>query len=176
MTKISVFADGGCILRNPSPIGGTFAYCFVDEQGNRFREHSGVLTPIDCDGPVTNNITELHALCAAIWCIRNLPDWEDQRYHIYSDSNVSLIRVFRCGKLNNVPDYLAQLVGKVRTMLGRIDFQYTLLDGHPTREQLSAGIGKRGNKCSEHNVRCDWLCNEEGRKYRAMLAEREAVA
>lgn len=38
---IAVYADGGVILKNPSAIGGTWAFCGVDAEGNRVIEGSG---------------------------------------------------------------------------------------------------------------------------------------
>lgn len=174
---ISVYADGGVIGSNPSRIGGTYAFAYVGSDGKRFREHAGVLKPSEgLNGVVTNNVTELYALASAVWEIQHMGGWGGKHFHIYSDSNVSLLRVFRAAKLNNVPDYLAELVGKVRGLLRYLDFEYTLLDGHPTRAQLAAGIGKRGSPVSEHNVYVDRLCGEQATKYRLELASMEAAA
>lgn len=148
---ISVYADGGVILKNPSAIGGTWAFCFVDSEGKRFRKHAGVLKPEEgVDGLVTNNITELFALCSAIWSIQTLENWESRSYHFYSDSNVTVLRVFRDASLKGVPDWLREFTGKVRILLDRIEFQYTRLDGHPDAVSLMTGIGKRGGPVSEH--------------------------
>lgn len=176
MTKISVYADGGVILKNPSAIGGTYAYILMDG-AFVVAKHSGVLTPdMGLEGVVSNNVSELYALCAAIQSAPDVRGFTAHQYHFYSDSYITLLRVFRGAKLNGIPPHLALMLGEVRRMLKYFDFQWTLLDGHPTREQLAAGIGKRGSPCSEWNVWCDKQCNEEGRKYRAQLAEREAAA
>jgi ribonuclease HI len=158
---VAVYADGGCIQSNPSPIGGTWAFCLVDAEGKRIREHGGILEP-KCfeSGLVSNNNSELYALVKAIL---SLPlGWEGT---IYSDSHVSLLRVFRNAKMNGVPDWLAETTGLARARLKHLKFKYVLLDGHPTKAQLATGKGKRGNPCSEHNVFCDKKCTEVGKAY-----------
>jgi hypothetical protein len=41
----TVYADGGVVNINPSPIGGTWAFCHVDANGGRIREESGRIEP-----------------------------------------------------------------------------------------------------------------------------------
>jgi ribonuclease HI len=154
MNPIALYTDGGVIGHNPSEIGGTWAYCFVSADGQRVRCESGIVTPLDMQLPaITNNLTELLALVNGL---EGLPDhWQGT---VYSDSWVSLQRVFLAARLNNVPEKLVtqlqtlQRSGKLATM------SYVLLDGHPTQAQLAAGKGKRGYPVSIHNVFCDDLC------------------
>lgn len=162
MTIIAMYADGGVISVNPSPIGGTWAFCFVDQHGQRVRTAAGVVTPssIDLD-TVTNNVTELLAL---IYGIEQLPDrWSGT---VYSDSAVSLQRVFHCGALNNVPWWLVERMQRLRASGRLARMTGVLLDGHPTRAQLAAGVGKRGNPVSEHNVWCDTACTAAAARHR----------
>jgi hypothetical protein len=72
------------------------------------------------------------------------------------------IRRFRDGaRTRGIPE---AWTGRKDAALGRLGtLSYVLLDGHPTRAQLSAGVGKRGSPVSEHNVWCDEACTEVGR-------------
>jgi ribonuclease HI len=160
-----IYTDGGVILRNPSTIGGTWAWCLV-ENDEIINSGSGVIDietarTWELDG-VTNNLTELYALCKAI---TSLPDnWEGV---VYSDSLISLGRLFMGYKWKGIPDELrewAQLCASRIPQAG-----YMLLDGHPTKAHLEAGIGKRGYPVSKFNVWCDKQCGEEAKQYLAKL-------
>lgn len=154
-----VYTDGGCIGANPSPIGGTWACCRVSAEGERTDEQSGILRPADYGlSVITNNVSELAAL---VWAVLALPEgWEGT---VCSDSEISLIRLFRAGALNNVPERLVEDLRLARARLPRLRLRYRLLDGHPTREQLAAGVGKRGHPVSPHNVWCDRECTRLAR-------------
>ena len=156
---VALYADGGVIAVNPSPIGGTWAYALVDEAGERVRTAAGVLTAESCGHPVTNNVTELLAIVSGL---EALPaDWAGT---VYSDSWVSLQRVFLAAKLNNVPQWLVERL-QILQKSGRLaNLDYTLLDGHPTRAQIEAGIGKRGHPVSKWNVWCDQQCSAIARE------------
>lgn len=150
----AIYADGGVIGSNPSSAGGTFAWCQVDELSERIRTGSGYVYPVEIGMPhVTNNVTELWALVAAL---ESLPEgWAGT---VYSDSHVSLLRLFKGASLNNVPTVLCSRMGLA---IRRVDLKactYVLLDGHPTKDQLVAGKGKRGNPVSVHNKWCDQEC------------------
>lgn len=154
----ALYTDGGVIQINPSPFGGTWAWCLV-EAGQRIRHDSGVLLPAPDCPVITNNVTELYALVAGI---EALPaDWAGL---IYSDSWVSLQRVFLGAKLKNVPEWLVERLQVIRQSGRLSQMAYVLLDGHPTQAQLLAGRGKRGGPVSEFNVWCDEECNRVGRE------------
>lgn len=159
----ALYVDGGVIGRNPSPQGGTWAWCHVDAAGQRIAHGGGIVLPIAWGlAAITNNLTELLALAEGL---ESLPaGW---RGTVYSDSMVTLGRVFLGWQMNGVP---AGLIERVDAAMARIDrrSQWILLDGHPTKAQLAAGIGKRGHRVSEHNVFCDRRCGEIGRMYQAM--------
>lgn len=156
---IALYADGGVIGPNPSAIGGTWAYCLVDANGQRIVERSGILL-VDPTVPlVTNNVTELLALVEGF---EALPDnWQGT---VYSDSWVSLQRCFLAAKLNNVPRWLIERLHNVQRSGKLSKAEYCLLDGHPTKAQLAAGVGKRGQPVSEHNVWCDLACGQQARE------------
>lgn len=156
----ALYTDGGVIQVNPSPFGGTWAWCLV-EAGQRIRQDSGILLPTADYPAITNNVTELYALVAGI---EALPlDWSGI---VFSDSWVSLQRLFLGAKLKNVPAWLVERLQAIRTS-GRLSrMTYVLLDGHPTAAQLQIGRGKRGGPVSEFNVWCDAECNRVGREAR----------
>lgn len=159
---VAVYSDGGLIRSNPSPIGGMWAWCHVDADDWRVREESGILEPSDVEGrDVTNHHTETYALLMAL---EALPDgWTGRAC---SDSRNALRVFFGEGSLRNLPAAWRPRIGAVLRRLGRIE--PIRLDGHPTRAQLAAGIGKRGAPVSEHNVRVDDLCTKAGERF--MLA------
>jgi ribonuclease HI len=164
----SIFCDGGVISRNPSEHGGTYAFFFLDEQENEIACGSGFVLPESkasesvpeadfwfCEhSHITNNVTEL---AAVVFALQQLPDGFEGT--LYSDSYVTLCRMRNKNpRWVGVPDALkaATLVERER----HPNITYVLLDGHPTKDQLAAKIGKRGNPCSPWNVRCDKRCGE----------------
>ena len=157
---IALYTDGGVIGQNPSLIGGTWAWCLVDASGEMRRHAVGWLTPAELDAEaVTNNHTELLALVLGLEALD-----ADFAGTVYSDSWVSLQRVFLAAKLNNVPQWLVERL-QILQKSGRLaNLDYTLLDGHPTRAQIEAGIGKRGHPVSIHNVWCDQQCSAIARE------------
>ena len=157
---VALYTDGGVIGQNPSPIGGTWAWCMVGADGTRTRHAYGSVTPADLDTPtVSNNHTELLALVLGL---EALPaGWAGT---VYSDSWVSLQRVFLAAKLANVPPWLVDRLQTLQKSGALKQMTYTLLDGHPTRAELAAGIGKRGHMVSEHNVWCDQQCSAIARE------------
>lgn len=157
----ALYADGGVIGPNPSKTGGTWAYRIL-AGGVVVAEKSGVITPKQAKvEAVTNNHTEL---CAVVAGLRALPgDWAGV---IYSDSMITLGRVFEGWKWENVPAWLKNMYEQERARLTRWnEITYVQLDGHPTAAQLAAGVGKRGHPVSEHNVWCDHACGAAGRAF-----------
>lgn len=159
VSAIALYTDGGVIGANPSAIGGSWAYCLVNAAGERIVNASGVITPAQARLPaITNNLTELLAL---VYGLERLPvGWAGT---VYSDSQVSLLRVFEAAKLRNVPPWLVQRLQTLQKSGKLAAMSYVLLDGHPTKAELLAGIGKRGHPVSEHNVFVDWLCQQAAR-------------
>lgn len=165
MTIIAVYADGGVIGVNPSPIGGTWAWCHVDATETRIACDSGVTLPRPTCPLITNNLTEMIALVRGLSA---LPEgWSGA---VYSDSQITLGRLFEGWKLNNIPLVLARQAQEALRRLDLANTYYVLLDGHPTRAQLLAGAGKRGNPVSEHNVWCDQACGKAAKAYQAEKA------
>jgi ribonuclease HI len=158
---LDLYTDGGVIGVNPSPIGGTWAYCIVDTADDqRVTCQSGVITPEQAQLPaITNNLTELLAIVngreALPWA------WTGT---IHSDSRVSLQRVFLAAKLNNVPPWLVERLQTLQRDGWFRGCGWVLLDRHPTRAQLAAGVGKRGGPVSVHNKFCDSECTRRARE------------
>jgi len=155
----SAYCDGGVIGPNPSERGGTFAWCHVDVDGKVVASNKGVVLPAKYNLPkITNNISEL---VAALHCIYALPEgWSGT---FYSDSQVTLGRIFWGWAMNDVPEVLVKRSRGAAAYLGKV--RAILLDGHPTRAQLANGRGKRGNMVSVHNVWCDKACGEARKEW-----------
>ncbi|HRH46677.1 MAG TPA: hypothetical protein PKY82_33845, partial [Pyrinomonadaceae bacterium] len=62
---VALYCDGGVISMNPSPIGGTWAWCGVNAKGERVIEQSGAF-PAPESRPVSNNHTEQIAITKAL--------------------------------------------------------------------------------------------------------------
>ncbi len=159
-----LYADGGVIQKNPSTVGGTWAWVQVVD-GKPVKAGADVI-PASPDWPlVSNNFTEMAALLYGLSSLRN--DWNGR---ICSDSQVTLGRLFWSWKWSNLPAWMHQQykIQRARLVCWEL-FSVVLLDGHPTAEQLQAGVGARGHPVSEHNVWCDHACGEAARNYLAWL-------
>lgn len=161
----AVYADGGVIQRNPSPLGGTWAYVYVGADDQQIAHDSGIVLPRQNLPLITNNLTEFVALVKAL---EALPaGWSGQ---VLSDSQVTLGRMFLGWRLSGIPSVLVRQYEAARARLDWANVRWTLLDGHPTKAQLAAGVGKRGNPVSAHNVFCDQAC---GRQSKAFLEKQQ---
>jgi ribonuclease HI len=162
---IAVYADGGIIGRNPSFDGGTWAWCHINAAGERIKEDSGTVCSYGEAGfasqAVTNNYTEMLALVNGLAALP--AGWSGT---VYSDSNITLGRLFRGWKWTGIPKWLIERAELALKNLDLPNVKAVLLDGHPTKAQLAAGVGKRGNPVSEHNVWCDKECGRQADKYR----------
>lgn len=184
----ALFTDGGLIQRNPSPIGGTWAWIrtegvesLTDARGKlalvgavEVARGVGLLLPNEIGLPtVSNNNTELYALLMGIAA---LPEgWSGT---IYSDSLFALGIAFRQFKADSVPNYLRLLSYKVlgKAMERGIQMENVLLAGHPSKADLEAG--RRLSKAPHYpvspwNVACDEACTKRGQQYQRVLAHRE---
>lgn len=164
---VALYADGGVIRKNPSDIGGTWAWCGVDAAGNRVIERSGAF-PAPDSRPVSNNHTEQIAITLAL---EAMPDgWSGS---VYSDSQIALGRVFKNWRETNLPANISQRSAKAVKRLGKI--QTVLLQGHPTKGDLELGIGKKRNlPVSIHNVWCDKACSAAAKEFLAQMEKVDA--
>ena len=160
--KNCLYTDGGVIQKNPSSIGGTWAYCMVKWDGTLLYEDYDVVRPSKFSaGVVTNNQTELLAVIRGLQTVHR-----DQVIHIYSDSEITLGRLFKGYAMENIPAWMVEeLDAEIKRLHLFRKFKYTLLSGHPTKAQLETGIGKRGHPVSEWNKRADTLCNRVAQEH-----------
>jgi hypothetical protein len=179
---VALFADGGLIGRNPSEVGGTWAWCATDAQGNRVREVSGYVLPVEHASPgwprvecpgVTNNMVEFFAVLRAL---ENMPrGWSG---YVASDSKVTLRRFGWIDRyaIANLPITWQQRGKAALQRLGPLKWVH--LAGHPTREELLNGYAVRDGKryrVSQHQVWCDEACTERSRNYQLYLCEEPDV-
>lgn len=178
MPILEIYADGGVEGSSRSSVCGAWAFCFVNEAGNRVFELGGIATPTSMGLPdVTNNQTEM---LAAINALKAVPrPWAGV---LRSDSNITLGRLFAgwhkgdsgwCREmaddsyweLNGLPGWVIVEIQALRPWILASGIRGELLDGHPTSAQLATGIGKRGSPVSKHNVWCDQECQRQIKAY-----------
>lgn len=149
----ALFTDGGCAVRNPSPYGGSWAWCLV-EDGQVEASSSGVILSTS-DELITNNLAEY---TAAVHGLEALPaGWSG---YLCADSQVTLGRLFWGWKTNGLSAALVERAGKALRRLGEVTPM--LLQGHPTTADLRSGTGaKRRLPVSKWNVYVDRLCQEK---------------
>lgn len=155
---LQLFTDGGVIGPNPSPLGGTWAWCLVVNNDRIAYHASGIVTPKDIGLPtVSNNVTELLA------AVEGLDNAVPQPVDWFTDSGVTLWRLTTGKKWAGVPDWL-----KARAIACRPGVKSaTLLGGHPNKAELASGRRKDGKPVSEWNVWCDHECNRLAAEFRA---------
>lgn len=177
MPVVELYCDGGVVLKNPSPYGGTWAWVAVDENGEVVKEDSGFV-PAPEGRPVSNNHTEQIAIIKGLEAME--PGWSGT---VLSDSMIALGRVFQSWRTKNLPD---NIIKRTREALMRVGNPKTvLLKGHPTKKELERGTHTKRFKTYEkgpkivwkdieipvsiHNVRCDELCGLEAWKVKERL-------
>lgn len=169
MPHYRLYTDGGVIQKNPSPIAGTWAYVKTDQHNEMISCKKGILLPIDVfSKPVTNNQTEL---LAALYALQSID--RDDTATIFSDSAVTLGRIFNSYRWKNIPpwmhDIFRQTTQRLQYWSVHQRFGGVLLAGHPTRKELAVGKGRNGFPVSKWNVRCDELCGEAASEHLARM-------
>ena len=156
-----LFADGGVIGRNPSGIGGTYAFSVL-KNGKVIQTGGSVIVPVR-ESRVSNNVSEFIAVLEGL---EKLPsNWVGI---VYSDSKVTLGRFFCDWSLTNIPSDLQQQMRDEKLRLIHFsDIQYCLLEGHPTKSDLARGFGKNGYPVHEQNVWCDKTCKSLAKAFLA---------
>lgn len=162
--KLALYCDGGIIgRRNPSTIGGTWAWCLVNPATDERVAHDSGVVFADPDTlpMIENNLMEY---IAAVKAMEDAPaGWVGM---LASDSQVTLGRLFRGWALNGLPADWVTRAGRAKSRHYTKGNQLTplLLNGHPTRKDLEMGMGKRGYPVSIHNVWCDAECNRRAKE------------
>jgi ribonuclease HI len=154
-----LFTDGGLSGSNPSPIGGSWAWCLVTEAGI-VRHQGGCLRPADVGLPaITNNLTELYAAVQALEAMES--GWDGV---LHTDSQITLWRCERRDAtrkpagMNGIPRGLQDRLHAAKGRLGA--YTVVLLGGHPTDEELADGRRADGLPVSLYNCWCDSRCSE----------------
>lgn len=158
----SVYCDGGCILKNPSVYGGTYAFCYLDADGNILAQHGGYFTvpelPVGFTD-VENNFCETLAILLAL---EGLPHgWTGS---VWTDSKNALNRAKtpQAEKFGRCPTWAKQRMLAARRV--RPGVAFGLCAGHPTRKELAAGHSG-GLPVSLHNVWCDARCKQAAQDF-----------
>jgi ribonuclease HI len=158
-----VYADGGCILANPSSYGGTWAYVHANPAEDRKVAGLSGIYPADrFGGPVTNNAMELLAVLKGL---EALPDgWIGT---VLTDSQVTITR-WTGSKVAFVGIPKAWAL-RMRAVLARLGgTTWTQLAGHPTAEELERGYRiktlpdgstRAAGVTSKWQVMCDRRCS-----------------
>ena len=157
----AIYCDGGVIRQNPSPIGGTWAVRFVKD-GQIAAERSGVITAAGATvtdnmrsailaglfvvseiPTISNNLTEMLAVLEGL--SRLSANWTGA---VYSDSQITLGRVFLGWKWSNLPDSFHRDYQAARARLVNwAQISHVLLAGHPSaapRARSGRGIARGG--------------------------------
>lgn len=138
-----LYTDGGVIERNPSRVGGSWAYALI--AGDRIiRENGEIIQPLlmQAGETVTNNQTELLA------CIVGIRESWQAGYRIstlYTDSQVTLGRLSQGWSLKNIPAWMIKQLREIQRDPRFALIHFELVKGHA------------GNKWNEY---CDHKCQE----------------
>jgi ribonuclease HI len=154
---IAIYTDGGLIGRNPSSLGGTWCYCWVDKINERINQDLGIILPVQYNQDITNNLTELYA---AMKALESVPKgWTGT---IYTDSKCTQSRITTGNRFSGIPMTIRI---KVRELRANRKYKVVLLGGHPTRKELVTGFRSDGKLVSKWNVWCDDQCKKLARRF-----------
>lgn len=158
--SFSLYTDGGLCGKNPSTVGGTWAWIAVDGD-HVWASDSDVVTPADLEVDfITNNLVELLAVVLALEAI---PDDEIFDGTIFTDSDVTLARIRGSRKYKGIPFHLKQ---RARYQFWRHrEAKGVLVAGHPTQSDLARGFTTEGVPVSKWNVWVDQRCRALSLKY-----------
>jgi ribonuclease HI len=153
----AVYTDGGLLLKNPSPVGGMWAFRMVDHEdrlldsGVIYEFSAGIIKP-----GITNNVTEYIAAAKAF---ELLPEGWSGIWR--PDSEVTIERFLGRYPGMNLPRAVKLRGERAWARLNNV--QIELLGGHPTKKELISGFRKKdGKPVSIHNVWCDKACTARG--------------
>lgn len=154
----TVYADGGCVGKNPSAAGGTWAFALAGSDDEHVIRVSGSFTTEEVGfATVDNNLSETVALLIAL---EQMPDgWGGL---VVSDSLNAIRRVIAPGtqKFSLCPQSVIDRCHANRGRLGELSV--LLVAGHPSKKQLAAGV-KNGRPVRAHQAWCDRECKRQAR-------------
>ena len=154
----SLYVDGGVCGRNPSKIGGTWAWILV-EDAILVKQASGIVTPEDIGvAAVTNNQTELLAAVRALDAAGK--EWQGI---LWTDSQVTKYRLEDSKSFEGVPSWLRLWTLAIRRQPRR--YRIKLLGGHPSLQELEQGCRRDGTPVSKWNVFCDEECQRLAKSF-----------
>jgi ribonuclease HI len=165
---VEAYADGSAIGNSADPDAGAWAFCFVDDRGERCHEASGLFTPEECG---VERLSSSHVeFLAVLFALESLPPmWSGT---VWCDDLVTVYR-FR----NRVPSRGVPMAWAERAMLA-VDRLHNVMiqriHGHPTRAELEKGVAKNGRPVSPHNVWCDEECRRVGWEWKVYDRDRGA--
>lgn len=187
MPIASLFSDGGVVLKNPSPIAGTWAFCGVDDHGFRVLEDGGFVLVNENEAvesrvigrsgtTITNNQMEWAAAMQAIECMED--GWTGT---LHTDSIITIRNIQSVMERLNDPNALVptwmdwqwyRRVAMALRRLGKVELQH--VKGHPTRVDLRRGYtvdenGARKYLVSPHQVWCDMECKRQDTRARLSI-------
>lgn len=163
----NAYCDGGCIVKNPSSLGGSWAWCLVDQKGEILEYDSGIIKPQDFGlDKITNNLAELYAALQAI-------DAQPKGWHglLYSDSLVTIYRLSSSIRFNGIPKLLRE---KCLNLRRNKLWTPMHIAGHPTKADLEAGYNVKGLPVSIHNQWCDTECRRQANLFMKRLKRKRA--
>jgi ribonuclease HI len=152
----SVYSDGG-VFRPRACEAGSWAWIGVDESNRRVAYQYGLIE----GRAVTNNLCEYAALLRALESVVTVvPGWSGRAC---SDSGVTIGRFSEGWRTVGIPQSWVERMHRVWERAGEIE--YVLHKGHPTKDELQAGVGVRERSgrsypVSHHQVLCDRLCTQ----------------
>jgi len=156
---VTIYCDGGTIGKNPSRLGGTYAWLWLSQDGRVLKTGKGIVTPKQAGTKtITNNVMELWA---AVEGLQLLPEgWGGT---IWTDSKVTMFRLIKSQSFKGIPLHLEQKIRRIRKVL---DYTVQLCAGHPTKVEFARGRRKRnGLPVSRWNVYVDKECNRLSENY-----------
>jgi hypothetical protein len=165
-----IYCDGGVFKKNPSPVGGGWAYCAVIGNGKRGQVSKtdgdriiirGIV-PIDVCDPakgVTSQNAETYAMMKALHLLSMVDHRAYPKVVVVSDSMTALGWAFLDWSTKSMPQPLRDMFEEARDRVKSIDNLHFLhVEGHPGPRFMKKGWKMKNGKvvfCSIWNVLCD---------------------
>lgn len=160
---VNLYCDGGTIDKNPSPHGIVWAWIITDKKDTVILQtSSGFITNEELGLNGTNNIAEIIAAINGINYIKNyIPN---TNFVLKLDSQITLGRLFKNWKLNNVPAAVQKTLTELKEFIRTYGKPYQL-KGHPTNKEIQNHRNMENAPVSIYNVLCDDMCKRQATKF-----------